>query len=116
MCLFILFINISLCEVLFLKNEKKIVSEFPLYKGKPFIRCKDVIYYGNMSDPFVVKFEIKEKTQQGDINISNKIIVQLLETITNLSGKKKIVKSSEKNSLYDAVDIANVWLERSLNV
>ena len=34
-------------------------STFFSYKGKPLVRCGDVIYYGDMKDKFVVKLEIK---------------------------------------------------------
>ena len=36
-------------------------SPFPTYKGKPLVRCGDVIYYGSMKDKYVVKLEIKSK-------------------------------------------------------
>ena len=34
---------------------------------------------------------------------------------TNISDSKKILKVSEKNGLYDAIDIAEVWLKRAEN-
>lgn len=99
-----------------MKTTKKNQSQFLLYKGKPFVRCGDVIYYGNLSDPFVVKFELKDKSENGSITIANKVVVQLIDTSPDLSNKKKIVKTSEKDGLYPAIDIANVWLERFLTV
>ena len=35
----------------------------PTYKGKPLVRCGDVIYYGDMRDKYVVKLEIKSKKE-----------------------------------------------------
>ena len=29
-------------------------QEFFLYKGRPLVRLQDTIYYGRMSDPYVV--------------------------------------------------------------
>ena len=46
--------------------------------------------------------------------VADKITVQLLSTDTSLSVRKQIVKTSEKNGLYLAMDIAEAWLERSL--
>ncbi len=40
-------------------SEKK--NAFPMYKGKPLVRCGDVIYYGSMKDKYVIKMEIKTK-------------------------------------------------------
>ena len=42
-------------------SEKKDQPKFPTYKGKPLVRCGDVIYYGSMKDKYVVKLEIKSK-------------------------------------------------------
>ena len=41
-------------------------STFFSYKGKPLVRCGDVIYYDEMKDKFVVKLEIKSKQNSGD--------------------------------------------------
>ena len=42
-------------------NEK---TKFPMYKGKPLVRCGDTIYYGSMKDKYVVKLEIKSKKKK----------------------------------------------------
>ena len=36
-------------------------NEFFMYKNKPLVRCGDVLYYGNMTDPYVVRIKIKTK-------------------------------------------------------
>ena len=41
--------------------------------------------------------------------------VQLQLTDPDLRGRDRVVKKSEKDSLYAAMDIAAVWLDRSLN-
>jgi|GEM_PF-4351217 len=28
------------------------------YKGRPLVRCKNEIYYGNFSDPFVIYMQV----------------------------------------------------------
>lgn len=89
-------------------------SKFLTYKGKPLVRCKDVIYYGDMSDPFVVKMEIKSKKKVEDMEMADRVSVQLISTDPNLGKRKQIIKTSEKNGLYLAMDIADVWLDRAL--
>ena len=39
--------------------EKKAdqAQEYLLYKGKPLVRCGNVLYYGNMTDKYVIKME-----------------------------------------------------------
>lgn len=92
-------------------NEK---TKFPMYKGKPLVRCGDTIYYGSMKDKYVVKLEIKSKKKVQDLDVADKVTIQLMYTDPNIRSRKQIVKSSEKPGLYLALDIADVWLSRAL--
>ena len=87
---------------------------FPTYKGKPLVRCGDVIYYGSMRDKYIIKMDIKTKRKLGDREVADKVVVQLMHTDPDISTRKQIVKSSEKNGLYLAIDIADAWLNRAL--
>ena len=89
-------------------------AQFPTYKGKPLVRCGDVIYYGSMKDKYVVKLEIKSKKKVGDLEIADRVSVQLMLTDQTVRNRKQIVKTSEKEGLYLAMDIADVWLTRAL--
>ena len=89
-------------------------SPFPTYKGKPLVRCGDVIYYGSMKDKYVVKLEIKSKKKVQDLEVADRVTIQLMYTDANIRSRKQIVKSSEKNGLYLAIDIADAWLTRAL--
>ena len=93
-------------------SEKK--TGFPMYKGKPLVRCGDVIYYGSMKDKYVIKMEVKTKKKVKDLKITNKIVMQLIHTNPSIHTRKQIVKTSEKNGLYLALDIADAWLSRAL--
>ena len=90
-------------------------DQFPSYKGKPLMRCGDVIYYGSMKDKYVVKLEIKSKKTVQDIEVADRVTIQLMYTDQNIRARKQIVKSSEKNSLYLAMDVADAWLSRALS-
>lgn len=96
-------------------NEKDDGPHFPTYKGKPLVRCGDVIYYGSMKDKYVVKLEIKSKKNVQDIDVADRVTIQLMYTDQNIRARKQIVKSSEKNSLYLAMDVADAWLSRALS-
>ena len=87
---------------------------FPTYKGKPLVRCGNIIYYGNMNDKYIIKMEIKSTKKVGNNEIADKVAVQLMYTDSNISSRKQIIKASEKNGLYLAIDIADAWLERAL--
>lgn len=95
-------------------SEKKDQPKFPMYKGKPLVRCGDVIYYGSMKDKYVVKLEIKSKKKVQDMEVADRVTVQLMYTDPNIRARKQIVKTSEKEGLYLAMDIADAWLTRAL--
>ena len=89
-------------------------TKFPMYKGKPLVRCGNVIYYGSMKDKYVVKLEIKSKKKVQDMEVADRVTVQLMYTDPNIRARKQIVKTSEKEGLYLAMDIADAWLSRAL--
>ncbi|MBQ7133072.1 MAG: hypothetical protein IJO20_01100 [Ruminococcus sp.] len=89
-------------------------KEFSTYKGKPLVRCGDELYYGSMEERFVIRMQIKTKKEVNGLQVADKVAIQLLCTDPDLSPRKQLVKASEKNGLYLALDIADVWLERAL--
>lgn len=92
------------------KKAKK--ADFFTYKGYPLVRKGDQIYYGNMYDDYVIMMQIMEKTQVGDLNVASKVKIYKMATDEKLNPVDAIVKQSEKSSLYEAFDIAYVWLTR----
>ena len=67
-----------------------------------------------MKDKYVVKLEIKSKKKVKDLEVADKVTVQLMYTDADILSRKQIVKASEKSSLYLAMDIADAWLTRAL--
>ena len=94
--------------------SEKQKSPYPMYRGKPLVRSGDTIYYGNMTDKYVIKIDIKTKKTVEDMEVADKCIVQLMLTDPEIRSRKQIVKTSEKNGLYLALDIADAWLTRAL--
>ena len=88
------------------------MSEFLTYKGKPLVRKGNEIYYGDMSEKYVIKLEILSTKKDGELEAADKVLLMLSDT--ELSLKSRIVKTSEKNGLYEAMDIGAIWLEREL--
>jgi len=89
-------------------------ANFLTYKGKPLVRKGNEIYYGDMSEKYVVYFKILSETDKGGYEIADKVSVALLKSNTDLNIKERIIKESTKTSLFDALDIGFVWLEREL--
>lgn len=88
--------------------------DFPKYKGKPLVRSGNIIYYGSMNDKYIIKMEIKSTKKIGENEVTEKVIIQLMYTDADVGSRKQIIKTSEKNGLYLAMDIASAWLERAL--
>ena len=87
---------------------------FLTYKGFPLVRHEDVIYYGNMTDDYVVMLQILSKTKVNDMDVANKIKVYQMSTDLSLPPNKAVTKTSEKESLYEALALANAWLSRAV--
>ena len=89
-------------------------GEFLTYKGKPLVRKGNTLYYGNMSDKYVVMFQILSTKELEGLQIADKVSVQLINTDPNVRPHERIVNKTEKNGLYSAMDIGKIWLERAL--
>ena len=91
------------------------MNQFQLtYKGHALMRKDNIIYYGSMSDKYIVMIQILSSSPMDDLKLSGKVLVQLQFTDPEISAKDRIVKSAERVGLWNAVDLASVWLERAL--
>ena len=93
-----------------MSEEKKVLT----YKGHPLMRKDNLIYYGSMADSHIVMLQVLESKKVGDTDIATRVSVQLQLTDPAAKSRDRIVKKSEKDSLYAAMDIGAIWLERAL--
>ena len=84
------------------------------YKGHPLRRKDNLIYYGSMADKYIIMLQVLESKKVDDLDVATKVSVQLQLTDPDLKSRDRVVKKSEKDSLYAAMDVAAVWLERAL--
>lgn len=89
-------------------------NEFLTYKDKPLVRKGNMIYYGNMSDKFVIVFQILSTKELNGLEIADRVSVQLVNTDPNVRPHDRIAQKTEKKGLYSAMDIGKIWLERAL--
>lgn len=90
-------------------------EKLPLvYKGHPLRRKENLIYYGSMADKYIIMIQVMSTRKVKDLDVANKVQVQLQLTDPDLKSRDRVVKKSEKDSLYAAMDVAAVWLERAL--
>ena len=85
-----------------------------MYKGRPLMRKDNLIYYGSMADSHIVLLQVLETKKLGDMDIATKVSVQLQLTDPSVRSRDRIVRKTEKESLYAAMDLATVWLDRAL--
>jgi arginyl-tRNA synthetase len=85
------------------------------YRGRPLRRKDNLIYYGSMSEKYIIMLQIMETKKVKDLDVATKVSVQLQLTDPDLKSRDRVVKKSEKNSLYAAMDVASVWLDRALS-
>lgn len=88
-------------------------TKFFTYKGFPLVRKGKQIYYGNMSDETVALLTILSTHKVKDMDVADKIRVQHMRTAQNIDASEMIIKTSERSGLYEALDVANIWLTRS---
>ena len=84
------------------------------YKGHPLMRKENIIYYGSMSDSHIIMMQILDSANNKDLSVAKRVSVQLQQTGANVRINDRIVKKTEKNSLWSAMDIASIWLNRAL--
>ena len=84
------------------------------YKGNPLRRKDSLIYYGSMAEKYIIMLQVLDSKKNKDMDVANKVSVQLQLTDPDLKSRDRVVKKTEKDSLYAAMDVASVWLERAL--
>ena len=90
-------------------------KEFPLtYKGHPLRRKDNLIYYGSMADKYIIAIQILSSQKEGDLDVANKISVQLQLTDPDLKSRDRVVKKSDLPDLFSAIDMGSIWLMRAL--
>lgn len=84
------------------------------YKGHPLRRKDNMIYFGSMADKYIILLQVLDSKKVKDLDVATKVSIQLQLTDPELKSRDRVVKKSEKDSLYSAMDVASVWLERAL--
>ena len=84
------------------------------YKGHPLRRKDNFIYYGTMAEKYIIMLQIQSSKNVEGLSVADKVSVQLQLTDPDLKSRDRVVKKSEKDSLYAAMDVAAVWLDRAL--
>ncbi len=87
---------------------------FLTYKGRPLVRSGNTLYYGSMAEKCVIVLQVLTTKKVGDLEIADKVQIQLMDTDPDVRPKDRILKKGERNGLYNAMDMGVIWLERAL--
>ena len=86
-----------------------------VYKNHPLRRVDNLIYYGSMADKYIVLLQILDTKKEKDMDVATRVSVLLQLTDPDLKSRDRVVKRSEKDNLYAAMDVGCIWLERALS-
>lgn len=89
-------------------------NEGLIYKGHPLMRKDNTVYYGSMADKYIVILQVLDSKDFSDLSLATKVSVQLQLTDQTVKSRDRILKKSEKDGFYTALDVGCVWLERAL--
>ena len=92
-------------------DEKTVLT----YKGRPLMRKDNLVYYGSMADSHIVMLQVLETKKVNDTDIATRVSVQLQLTDPTARSRDRIVKKSEKDGFFTALDLGSVWLTRALS-
>ena len=84
------------------------------YKGHPLRRKDHLLSYGSMADKYIIMMQILDTKKVKDLDVATRVSVQLQLTDPDLKSRDRVVKKTEKDGLYNAMDVAAVWLDRAL--
>ena len=73
------------------KND---LSEALEFRGHPLRRKDNLIYYGSMADKYIIMLQIVSSKKEGDMDVADKVIVQLQYTDPELKSRDRLVNKT----------------------
>ena len=83
------------------------------YKGTPLVRKDNELYYGRMTDPYVLRMQIVSTKSVGGLDVADKVHLQVFSTNDSLAPEARVFRQTVKNGLYNALDIGSIWLQKA---
>ena len=84
------------------------------YKGRPLVRCGNDIYYGNMTDPYIVYLQILNTKKENGVDVADKVHIILLSTDDSKPLPERIVRQANKAGLFNALSFGDIMLRGQL--
>ena len=99
------------------------------YKGRPLVRCGNDIYYGSMTEPYIVYLQVLNTKKENGVDVADKVHIILLSTDDSklvtfgrfpYSGNRttaedeRIVRQANKVGLFNALSFGDIMLRGQL--
>ena len=91
------------------------MAENLVYRGHPLRRVDNLVYYGSMADKYIIMMQVLDTEDVKDLKLAKRVSIQLQLTDPNLRSRDRVVRSTEKGSMAEAMEFATIWLERALS-
>lgn len=85
---------------------------FLIYKGKPLVRKDNILYYGSMAQDVVAMLVVESSYDYKGLSVSDSVELKLILTDPSVDLQNVMVKRSVRKGLFDALDIAGIWIDR----
>ena len=77
------------------------------------LRLASILYYGRMTDPYVLRMQILSTKSVGGMDVADKVHIQVFSTNDSLAPEARVFRQTTKNGLYNALDIGSIWLQKA---
>ena len=84
------------------------------YKGRPLVRCGNDIYYGSMTEPYIVYLQVLNTKKENGVDVADKVHIILLSTDDSNPLPERIVRQANKVGLFNALSFGDIMLRGQL--
>ncbi|HJC54637.1 MAG TPA: hypothetical protein H9699_05200 [Candidatus Gemmiger stercoravium] len=84
------------------------------YKGRPLVRCGNDIYYGSMTEPYIVYLQVLNTKKENGVDVADKVHIILLSTDDSKPLPERIVRQANKVGLFNALSFGDIMLRGQL--
>lgn len=77
------------------------------------MRSGNTIFYGKPENKHIIMIKILESKELSDLRAATKLNIELQLNDPDINASDRVLKTAQRTNLYDALDIASIWLARA---
>ena len=77
------------------------------------MRSGNTIFYGKPENKHIIMIKILESKELSDLKAATKLNIELQLNDPDINASDRVLKTAQRTNLYDALDIASIWLARA---